>query len=85
MSSLYRSSLVDYCNILKYSSCFAELANHLIEFGSSFSVLGESESDAVGVALSRFGVVSARLAASTTVHVRLRSSSLCCFLRNKHF
>ncbi len=49
--------------------CFAELANHLIEFGSSFSVLGESEAEAVGVALSRFGAVAARLAASTTIHV----------------
>jgi Vps5 C terminal like len=44
-----------------------ELANALIEFGSSFSVLGESEADAVGSALSKFGAVSARLAASTNI------------------
>ena len=48
----------------------AELANNLIEFGTSFSVLGESEADAVGSALSKFGSVAARIAASTNIHVR---------------
>jgi hypothetical protein len=48
----------------------AELANSFFEFGLSFSLLGASEADALGSALSSFATVSEKLAMFTNTLVR---------------